>query len=348
MPQIDLAEVCKTVQQDLIKVAGSNAPLLQPERTGLLDALTSPVNKAGTEQLLTDTKDGMHRQVKLEYVKPSTYEDATDDVQPLCANGPTKSPNHALITVTESSSIKRDFDEDEMRDFWKKPSEHRALVMATDFNALCRRINRKLVALYAANVGGFVDGVGAGKAINLIQKKADGQIYGDPTGEVEMWEDLQNAGLTGLPFVVGSNIVSRYASLKKIGAANDLGQRIEDLAQWMFYRDRDPDLVNAPAANRSNMFVFAPGAAQLITYNKYKGEFKHKGDDFSKQTLVNPTKNLEVDWNFMYDKCTERYHSVMSLNFDYWVMPTDAYQANDERFGVNKTFLYNAAENIQV
>ena len=345
---INLAEVCKTVQQDLIAVAGQNAPMLRPEQTGLLDAITSPVNRSGTEQIQTDLKDGKYRQVKLEYIQPTTYDEVSDVAQGLCVEGDTKSPTHQLVKVTRYQEIKRDFDEEEMRHFWKQPSEYRARIMATDMNALFRKINRDLTGLFLANTGNFIGGVASPKDITLIQQKTDGQIYADLTGETKMMEDLQDLSIMGMPIVVGAGNVSEYATLQKLGVANDLGQDISKLKNWMFFRDRDTDLINPPAANKSNMLVIAPGAAQMVTFNKYKGEFTHASDLVQKRTIVNPVKNIELDWNFKYDDCKERYLSTIFLHYDYWVLPSDAWKATDERAGVNFTFAYNANKNVQV
>lgn len=348
MPTIDLAEVSKTVQQDLIDVAGQNAPQLKPEITGLLDAIVSPVNTAGTQQLQTDLKDGKYHQVKLEYITPSTYDEVTDVDGGLCTEGPTKTPTHQLVKVTRYKEIKRDWDEEEMRSFWKKPSEYRAQVMASDMNAIYRAINRDLVSLYYAGVGNFIDGVPAGKELNLIRTTANGEIRADVSGEIEMMEDLQNLMVSGMPIVVGSNVVSRYATLQKLGVANDIGQDISKLKNFMFFRDRDPDLLNPLAAGKSNMLAFAPGACQLITFNKYKGEFAHKSPLVQKTTIVNPLKNIEFDWNLKYDDCAERYLSTIKLHYDYWVMPSDAFKATDERSGVNYTFSYAANQVTEV
>jgi hypothetical protein len=341
MPTIDLKDVCKIVQQDLIDVAKTNAPLLKPEQTGTLDAIVSPINKAGTRQLQTDLRDGKYHQVKLEYITPTTHDEVTDTEGGLCTPGNTVAPKHALVKVTRYREIKRDFDEEEMRHFLKAPSAYRAQVMASDMNAITRAINRDLVALTLANVGPFIEGGASGKDINLIRNK-NGEIRADVSGETTVMEDMQDLAVSGMPMVIGAGNVSRYATLQKLGTANDIGQDISKLKNWMFFRDRDPDLINPLAPGKSNMIVFAPGACQLITFNKYKGEFAHASPLVQKRTIVNPVKGLEFDWNFKYDDCAERYISTTMLHYDYWVLPSDAFKATDERNGVNYTFHYAA------
>lgn len=339
--QIELKDVCKIVQQDLNVVAKANAPLLKPEQTGMLDSIISPVNKAGTTQLKTDLKDGKYHQVKLEYIKPTTEAEVSDTDQGTCAEGPTKAPNHALVKVTRYREIKRDFDEEEMRHFLKRPSEYRAQIMATDMNAITKAINKDLVAMALANVGPFIGSVPAGKDINLIRNK-NGEIRADVSGETEMMEDMQDLSVSGMPIVVGAGNVSRYATLQKLGVANDLGQDISKLKNWMFFRDRQLDIINPLLAGKSNMLVYAPGACQLITFNKYKDEFAHKSPLVHKTTIINPIKGLEFDWNLKYDDCAERYRSTIKLHYDFWVLPSDAFEDTDERTGVNYTFHYAA------
>ncbi len=342
-----MADVCKTVQQDLNRIAAQNAPELMPEKTGLLDAITSPVNTRGVQQLQTDLKDGKYRQVKIEYVQPSTHDEVSDTPEGLCTQGETRSPLHDLVSVTRYKEIKRDFDEEEMRHFWKAPSEYRARIMATDMNALYRAINRDLAALYLAKVGNFIGGVAGGKDLNMIQQKATGEIRADLSGESTMMEDMQDLSIAGMPMVVGTGNLSEYATLQKLGVANDLGQDLGKLKNFMFFRDRDVDQISAPAANKNNMLVFAPGACQMVTFNKYKGEFAHRGDQIQKVTIVNPVKNIEFDWNLKYDDCAERYLSTIKLHYDYWVLPSDAFKPGDERAGVNYTFNYFANRVIE-
>ena len=348
MPTIDLAEVCQVVQQDLNNIAGQNAPILKPAQTGFLDAITSGVNTAGVEQIQTDTNDGKYRQVKVEYIKPTLKSEVSDTPSSTCSGGDEKLPEHDLVKVTRYKEIKRRFTEEEFRKFCKGAAHYKAQIMASDSNALFEAINDDLIALNLANVGTFYNGVAAGKDLPLLHETAEGEEKATAEGETFLIEDMNDLSVAGMPIVVGSNIVSRYATYQKIGTANDLGQDINKLKNWMFFRDKAVDVLSPPAANKSNMLVFAPGACQLISFNKYVGEFQHSSSFVEKRTLVNPVKDVTLDWNMKYDDCLEQYISVLSLNYDYWVMPQEAFDAADPRFGTNYTFQYLANKRLYV
>lgn len=336
---IDLEEFCQTVRQELTDLAGNNYPALKREATGMLDAVTSAENRAGYDQkYLTDDGEGKQKQVLVEWIQPIPDSETEDTEQDVCAEGVEAPTFRDVVTLTGFTSTRvMKFTESELRKYCAKPSEHMTMVIAAHMSGLFRAINKKLIAKYVAQVGGFYGGVAAGKNANLLA--FDGLTeQAIPDGEVMMLEDMADLGV-GRPIVVGSGIISRYGRLADIGCCNDYGQSIDELAgRYSFYRDRDFDVI----ADEADLFAaFSPGAIQMPTFNKYRGEFKRVVPNlYSHDTLVDPVTGLTLDWKMVYDKCDEVWRMAYFLHYDLIGLPLDIFDAADDRYGVNYTFTY--------
>ena len=340
---IDVADLCATLQQDLNELAGNNYPAMAREQVGFFDALVSAENRAGfSQELAVDAGNGTKKQVVIRYLQPAVYSEMGSAAVNICSEaGVETSEQRAIKEVTRfRRSPVLTFDKDTLRTFCDAPSEYRAKVLSTHMSALIRSINRDLISLANANVGIHLGGDATATDLQMIVNAASGQKSADFTGEMELLEEMSDLGLTN-PFVVGSGLLSQYTRLQGIGCCNDYGQNVNDFGQFRFFRDRDvPSVIGAA----QNFLAFAAGAAHLVTWNKNKGEFAMVHEHFAETTMVDPVSGIEFDMEFNYDRCEKKWKLMLSLDYDLFTLPTDMFKDADERDGINFLWKYNATQ----
>ena len=341
---IELEDLCNTVQQNLNNLAGANYPAMKREPTGMLSAVRSGANSAGfAQKYKTDEGDGKLKEVVIEWAQPVPVSTTVTTEQSVCEGG-TEEPRFIdTVQLTGFAGTRvMLFTEAELRKYCEQPSQVQTMRIAQHMSGLFRKINQILITKYAAGVGGFMNGVAAGKELELLHYDADGQTEViKPDGEIVLLEDMADMGVTGRPIVVGSGITSRYARLAEMGCCNDYGQNVQQLSgAFDFYRDRDVDIT---LAGDENIIAFAPGAVQMATYNKYRGEFKKIVPDlYAHTTIVDPVTGIELDMKMKYDDCDELWRMHYFLNFDLFQLPDELFKDADERDGINYSFLYKA------
>jgi hypothetical protein len=106
--------------------------------------------------------------------------------------------------------------------------------------------------------------------------------------------------------VIGGTIVNKIAEYKKWATWNAAGldlSKADGLTPFAFYNRNFNALFG-----EKDFIVAAPGAQQLVMWNKYKGErVRGVTDLYSKATIVLPTTGLEVDWKWKYDYDCEEW-----------------------------------------
>lgn len=119
----------------------------------------------------------------------------------------------------------------------------------------------------------------------------------------QLYKDIGMDGQFGL---LGGTIVNKIAQYNKWKTLNPAGidmSKADPINPWMFYNRNFNNTFG-----QSDMILAAPGAQQLVTWNKYKGErVRGVTDLYSKGTIVLPTTGLEVDWKWWYDYDCEEW-----------------------------------------
>ncbi len=126
----------------------------------------------------------------------------------------------------------------------------------------------------------------------------------------QMWKDAGNDMQFAL---IGGQSLAMIAEFKKWQGLNDMGVDLRTLNEDLpfIYYDRNSDSVLGLA----DFLQIAPGAAQLVTWNEYKGEkAKAVTDLYTHGTFTDPATGIEVDFDWYYDyKCkTYTYEPFLS------------------------------------
>lgn len=341
MPTYESAELCQLVQQSLNDVAGDNSGEMLQHDTGFLDAVRSETNvNAVPEPIVTDTRDGKGpKMAELEFFQRATPDETQTDEESVCEDGKEVERlyvNRAITKFVRSDNLK--FTKSQMRTFCESPAEYRARIIRLQTDAMVTRINRIGIAQAFAGMGGFYGNVSGPKDLYLLDETQSIR-QSDPNGEIAMAQDFQNMGYTGKPIVVGAGNLDTYAKLSDIGCCNGFGQDIGATANMMYYRDMDVDRV---AGTDNNVIAFYPGAIQFASWLANKGDFAVTHEHYEENTIILPGEDLEVDFEFNYDRCNKVYTLQMALHFDFFLLPLTMFKEGDDNEGVNGAVRYKA------
>ncbi len=116
----------------------------------------------------------------------------------------------------------------------------------------------------------------------------------------QYWKDAANDGQFAL---IGGQTLAQIAAFKQWQGLNAMGVDLDNLNEELpfIYYDRNSDSILGLA----DFLQIAPGAAQLVTWNKYKGEKAREITNlYTHGTFIDPATGLEVDYQWYYDyKC---------------------------------------------
>ena len=330
--------ICLAIQDALTNILASKSPSLKRTQVGYLQALVSPQNTAGVTQVPIPL-NGKKRQVRITYIQRGTSSDVAHTEAANCNVEVFPEPKDETIDVTKFIRTKWfGFNQEDMRLLCESGDEYRAQVMNSKIDILMVELDKALIALQAANFGAFNPvNYGTYKNVEMLNSAGNAINY---LGEAKIREDFQNLDSTDKPIVIGSGNLSLYASMAQIGCCNDLGQDLSQAGNLDFFRDRFVDQILG-----ANHFIgLVPGYVQLLTWNKYVGEyFVDNNPIFSQGTVVDPFTGIQVDMKWVYDyDCNEQYKVRFFLNYDLWFIPTDSFASGDELEGVNFTLHYRA------
>ena len=338
---------CPCIQQALNDVAGRNAPALRRDKVGMISALLSPQNLTGVEQIQVDSGKGKRKCVTLNWYhkmcESSINASCTDD----CSTGDDDVPYCEDIDVDNCYEAAKNFDEDDMRrlcaPLGERDQDWIASILNGMFNSMNVYLDKQLLGLVLANVGTFMDGSTI-KAIQLFNTINSDAVGPRTRAIANIHDEFDQAGLLGLPILIGANELNKFVRMITYGTGNAAGQNVGALAdEFSFFYDRF--LENVFGADE--FLAIAPGVAQLLFWHKYVGDYQKANDVFEHSTLTDPVTGITYDFKMHYDDCTDTYNMKLQLNWDFFVIPDDSMASCDDHYGVNGIFNYESCDDIE-
>lgn len=345
---------CRTVQQGLAMVAGSqNITTYRIDRPGMLDALTSGVNTAGTQAIDIDDPTSKNRIVKVRYWQnPRTA--AASTAPNICAFGTSVGEKYATVAVNKTRSVELTLKDDEFRDFCAALSGADTIAQ-TDFamqqiaakmNQLVKYIDRDAVGEIYANAGNFRDGTSTAKDVTLTSA-VNGVYAPQYKGELDMLNAFEDIESEGKPIVVGSGLWREYTKLKNIACCNEAGVDLS-LVGDDFYYYRDP-YVDTAASDNNIGIAWAPGSAQIFFRTYFRPPFSHTSSDKQKGVVTmdyNGT-SIPLDFTAYYDYCGDsnngrdsKWVLTWTASFGMFYLPSDLEAVGTDFEGVNNILLF--------
>ena len=329
--------LCQKLQTTLNRVAGQNAPSLKRDRVGYLEALVSEANTAGVEQIPVPT-NGKKRMVQIDYYQRGTEADINGDLG--CTEDVEQEPFEKIVSVDDSVSSKGlVFNEDEMRKLCEADDIWVANIVMAQMNAVNTTLNKHLLGLQAANFGNFADGTTA-KSVKLFE---DGTNASRGIATAQIRHEYDKTAASGAPLIVGGGNFDLFAKVNQIACCNDLGADLSRWTDFLYYYDRFVET----EIGAGHFVVLAPGATQLVTWNKYAGNYAKQNDVFTHGTITDPFTGLTYDLKVHYDDCADKWVIKFFLHFTLCFLPVNAFGATDDLNGVNYTFDWTDCSTIE-
>jgi len=200
------------------------------------------------------------------------------------------------------------------------------------------QLGQKVSTLVANELVGTFVGEPGDAVHDLPLYRADGQSI-NPVGEYIMDVDRREAELNDNFILVGNSKLNAYRDYYALQTGNDNGVNagLLDITTSIFYDTNLGAAFNDPDC----ILAMAPGALQLITYAKHKGDFRYDFDDQMRTTIVDPYFGLEHDVIMHYEKCGEEIKMFMQFAIKWDVVGMPDCWSNDPHFdGVNDVFKY--------
>lgn len=338
-----IAFACRSLQGNLITYFGNNiASLRTLGDTAYLKWLLSPQNTSGFRKISDDIVGipGKKRGVAFRVDAPFCFN--------LCALATDCETEYTTVTSLdqelvfdltnppfrhcddEGEPVKLQFDEAELERFCTE----------TDQSYIQDKISRYLLRweealdyAIAVKLQTEIGNNGANEAItNLPFFTASNQFNPNqaalnPEAIWALNEVYRNMGGDTQYSLIGNALISKIAQYNKWATFNQAGVDISkanpstpyafiDRNFGSLYTDRD-------------MILFTPGAQQLVTWNKYKGEKAREVTNlYSKGTVVLPRTGIEVDWKWWYDYNCEKWTFEAFLHAELATVPKGGCGAN--------------------
>lgn len=311
---------CQKLQTELVKYFGKNAPQFRTlGSTALIKWLLSPQNTANFTRINVETIPGKKRAVAFNVESPMCFS--------LCKVGLACDATPALyqpvdqeIVFTlegepfrhcdgEGDATVLYFDEEDLMKYCTK--DNTTWIQNKIIRYLFRfeeALDAALTTLIEAQLGNN----GKDEAITNVPIFTASNQFNPNMSSLNpeaMWYLNQvylDMGMEGQFAMIGGTIVNKIAQFKQWATANPAGvdmSKRDAINPYPFY-DRNFNTT----FGESDFLMLAPGAVQLVTWNKYKGERRRGVTDlYSKGTITLPTTGLEVDWKWYYDYKCEKW-----------------------------------------
>lgn len=310
MSTIKLADAWKIID---ISLNNNNGMRSMPSpNIGLLQLLVSAANKSASQVKLGNVQAVEQGNGKVYKVTrrffPRLAESNNTSLEYCPTDGDVVRPLYDEVEITNKTVSQKIKIDDELIRCIK---ENRADYQNSYVNEVLRNhINRlgKEVSTIVANggfIGNFVkcdcaDPAVTSKSLPLFLSSGLGI---NPVGESILDSDRKQAEIEQQLILVGGTLLDQYRKARQIASGNDNGfdASLLEITRSIFY---DTNL-GAAFGNTNDIIAMAPGALQLITYAKNKGQFTYDFEDQMRTTVVDPWLGIEHDVVMSYVKCND-------------------------------------------
>ena len=342
MASVKLQDAWKIIQLGLIPTEEGfrNAP---SPNIGLLQLLNSQANRNASRVKLGDVQsvdqgDGKVYQVSRQFF-PRLAAPEGEQNRVYCPNDGKKAKYKSDVVKIRFDHVSEviQIDDEIVRCIIEGRNDYQNKFVNEVLRNYLNQLGQKVSTLVAnEKVGTFV---GGDTDHDLPLYRADGQSI-NPVGEVIMDRDRLEAELNDNFVLVGNTRLKEYQRYHALQTGNDNGVNagLLDITQSIFYDTH----IGAAFGDPTEIIAMAPGALQLITYAKNKGDFNYDFDTQMRTTVVDPFFGLEHDVVMFYELCGEEIKMFMqfAIKWDVIGMP-DCWSEDPHFDGVTDVFKYS-------
>jgi hypothetical protein len=313
---------CKALQAKLIEFYGSNAAEFRTLGSiGLLKWLRSPQNTRGFRQIDVESIPGKKRAIAMLVDNPFCF-----DVCSLAADCNTtrvESTNPSQEVVFDLTSdpyrvcdgegsgaqpVQLMFDEDDLMKYCLDTDTSYITRQIARFNKrFIESLDQRITEIIISKIGTTSTGAAIQDLKFFTTNSDTGQSNLNAAAVFflnQYWKDAANDGQFAL---IGGQRVNMIASFKGWQGLNAMGVDLNNINEEIpyIYYDRNFD---SSFGNLTDFIQIAPGAAQLVTWNRYRGEKRRAVTDlYTHGTFIDPATGIEVDFKWRYDENCEKW-----------------------------------------
>ncbi|MES2731721.1 MAG: hypothetical protein V4714_08230 [Bacteroidota bacterium] len=201
-----------------------------------------------------------------------------------------------------------------------------------DIDPMRQAINQDLLTAATLNTGKYQGGT-ALKTFDVIKTADHAVVY---TGFNIFKQELSRLGMRGQPLMVGEGKMELAIMAANIGCCNTQGQDLGKMATnpgFKFYKDQ---YLGTAFGNADAFLAFMPGTMQLMSYNRYVGEFARPIGAKVRGTFPDPIiPGLKYDFSIEANTCSEYYDLKIDAYYDLFAAPSNVFKTGDRLAGVN-------------
>lgn len=334
-------DCCLVLDYVIEDVAGQNTPYLQSKtRKGVMDALFSPENTNGFEQLgVLSGKDPYESSgptgkvtTELKY-RNKVCHTANDGTFLGCESTTAASDDwvydHVGIDNYKNVSIK--YDLAEFQQLCESPSERQVRDIAEMIDGLDKAIDSAVTTLILSELAAYADGdastFGSGTTKTLNPFVDTGRFEANPAGMFQLFDEIEEAGYDVNPLVIASTKFGRPLRHAYPLYANDTeGRNLLALPDMTVYESNVLD--GAVGDGFVHAISMVPGHQQLLWHNRF-GEgsaLRRFSDTVSRDTVE--INGRTYDRAIAYSDCESEVTITFGTYFDLFVLPDGAYAAS--------------------
>ena len=329
--------LCDRLRFALKNVAQANAGELVRDASGFVDALSSPLNTVGFEQIQVGT-GGKNFGARVTYLQRAEKGEATAAANTLCSATEEPDPKEDLVNIDQVVSITKKLDEDEIAKLCESRDEHAAQFLMSLFNGVNAKLNEDLLTLQAAAFGNYADGTSVVHPFEMLNSDGTPKYL----GYSQLQSEIRKVRGTGRPMIIGSGNFELYSDQVSIGCCNDGGIDLSQAGnKYAWFYDVDTETI----LGANELVVMLPGAAQIVTFNKHMGDRRRTVEGvYDKTTVIDPFTGIEWDYYLRYDECTDEWQLALELNYTLFNLPANMFKAGSPLDGVNYTLRASATQ----
>jgi hypothetical protein len=310
------------------------------EQSGVIQALKSPENSRGYEQITNAVTESRRRPVagttpptvEIKVRKPSC-ETVLTSAADLCDSGsPTSDPYDYLdVGVTRLVRLSGSITKAEFDDLCDNPDQRRVMKLRDFAEDLEKQIGIILTQDIYAQLGQYADATASTgvttKAIPIIS--TDGTLNSAAFSRIS--SEFRQQGFRGRPIMVGGEKLAVGQDVRILGGTGtslnlDPNAALNTTSSWYDY-DFDAT-VNAlqTTTNDSYAMTWTPGAVQMLEWYRNTGIFEEFKEDYVETKLT--INGITYDYFMNYDKCTHEWTFHLQKRFDIFAIPDALYACN--------------------
>jgi len=312
------------------------------EKSGMIDALKSPLNQRGYEQITNAVQETRRKpttgttppSVEVKVRKPSCETPETDTADLCDAAEITTSDPYDYIepSVTKTVRLSGSFTKAEFDVLCDNPDVRRVQKIADFAEDLKKQISIVLQQEAWAVLGNYADATASTgattKAIPIIG--TDGVLNSAAFSRIS--SEFRQQGFRGRPMMVGGEKLAIGQDIRILGGTGtslnlDPNAAMNTVTDFYDY-DLDATINTLQTTTGdSYAMTWVPGSMQMLEWYRNTGIFQNFKEDYAETTLT--IDGITYDYSINYDKCTHTWTFHLQKQFDLFYIPDALFACNE-------------------